>query len=50
MLGAIEVLHDHVKATMLDSTTIESLFPEELNSFSCKNILLFLPSNMAAVT
>jgi hypothetical protein len=27
-----------------------NLFPEELNSFSCKNILLFLPSNMAAVT
>jgi hypothetical protein len=46
----IEVLHDHVRAAMLDGRTTESLSPEELNSFSCKHILLFLPSNMAAVT
>jgi hypothetical protein len=36
----IEVLHDHVKAAMLDGRTKDSLSPEELNSFSCKNILL----------
>jgi hypothetical protein len=30
---------------MLDGTTIEYLTPEELNSFSRRNILLFLPSN-----
>jgi hypothetical protein len=35
---------------MLDGTTTEPLYPEELNSFSCKNISLLLPSNMAAVT
>jgi hypothetical protein len=29
-------------AAMLDGRTIESLSSEELNSFSCKNILLFL--------
>jgi hypothetical protein len=46
----IEFLHDHVRAAMLDGRTIESLSPEKLNSFSCKYILLFLPSNMAAVT
>jgi hypothetical protein len=34
---------------MLDGTTIESVSPEELNSISLKNILLFLPSNLAAV-
>jgi hypothetical protein len=39
----IEVLHDHVRAAMLDGRTIEYLSPEELNSVSCKNISLFLP-------
>jgi hypothetical protein len=46
----IQVLHDHAKEAMLDGRTIECLSPEELNSFSCKNILLFLPSKMAAIT
>jgi hypothetical protein len=39
MVCTWEVLHDHVKAAMLDGRI----------SFSCKNILLFLPSNMAAI-
>jgi hypothetical protein len=50
LLVTVEVLHYHLRAAMLDSTTISSLSPEELDSFSCKDILLFLPSNMAAVT
>jgi hypothetical protein len=33
--------HDQVKAAMIDGRAIESHSPEELNSFSCKNILLY---------
>jgi hypothetical protein len=45
----IEVWHDHTRAAVFDSRSIEYHYNEELNSLSCKHIL-FLPSNMAAAT
>ena len=46
----IEGLHDHVPAAMTGGRIKEYLSSKELNSFSCKMILLFLPPDMAAGT
>jgi len=45
---SIEGLHDHVPAAMTGGRIKEYLSPKELNSFSFKMILLFLPPVMAA--
>jgi hypothetical protein len=47
---SLDIFHDYVRAAVLDDRFTESLYLGEWNSFRCKNMLLFLPPNMAAVT